>query len=174
MASLLATISLTLFLLPCAIQDWRSHHISNWFTIPAFLAAWIVALALGNLTITMAVFLGCYIAWSKRWMGAADGKLFTFVAAIAPSALGICVLLLCLTFLLLRLLRNQQAYLPATVWLWLATVLNSIIISTQIPQTELVHVWWLVALPKLFAMSLGLFNLAFLFENWASQPFLLH
>lgn len=165
MDALLAIGLLPLFLLPCAIQDWRSHQISNWLTIPAFLTAWVAAVVLGNVILTMAIFIGCYLAWSRRWMGAADGKLFTLVAAVAPPVLAISALLLGLTFLLLRLMRRQETYLPAAVWLWLASVLNAIIMSPQIAQTEPIFTWWLIGLPQLLGMSFGLFNLAFLFSQ---------
>jgi len=165
MEPLLTTIALPLYLLPCAIQDWRSHQISNWLTIPAFVAAYVVAFTLGNLPLTLAVFLGCYVAWSMQWMGAADGKLTTLVAAVAPLALITSALLLGFTFLLLRLLYKRQMPLPAAVWLWLASMINAIIVSAQVPQGELTHLSYLVALPQLLAMSTALFALAFLYAQ---------
>ena len=52
---------LALFLLPCALQDHRSRRVSNWLTLPAFFAAWPLALWLGGeerLFFTFAVFAG--------------------------------------------------------------------------------------------------------------------
>ena len=38
-----------LWLLPCAIQDRRTRHVSNWLTVPLFIVAWPVALLTGHL-----------------------------------------------------------------------------------------------------------------------------
>ena len=53
---------LTLWLLPCAIQDRRTRHVSNWLTVPLFIVAWPVALLTGHLALTCAVFVGVYVA----------------------------------------------------------------------------------------------------------------
>ena len=76
-----------LWLLPCAIQDYRTRHVSNWLTVPLFLLAWPVALLTGNLPLTFAVFVGVFVAW--RWgggLGPADGKIAVGLAGIAPPA----------------------------------------------------------------------------------------
>lgn len=119
MTSLCETVAcslLTLFLLPCAIQDWRTRRVSNWLTIPGFALAWIAALWFQNLPVTIAVFVGCYVAWQMKWMGAADGKLATLMAAVAPEAIWASGLLLGLSFLLLRLRGRQDEHLPAAAW----------------------------------------------------------
>ena len=110
------SLLLTIFLIPCAIQDWRIHRVTNWLTIPAFGLAWIAAFWLENLPLTVAVFGGCYIAWQLRWMGAADGKLATLMAAVAPGSLLVSALLLAVTFLVLRLKGQSDQQLPAAVW----------------------------------------------------------
>lgn len=66
---LYAYIALTAYLAPCAWQDWRTRKVSNWLTVPAFVAAWPLALWFSNLEWTVAVFLGCYIAWQFKGMG---------------------------------------------------------------------------------------------------------
>ena len=102
-------LALVLWLLPCALQDYRTRHISNWLTVPAFLAAWPLALWLGGgdrLLFTLAVFAGCWLAWGLRSMGAADGKIATALAGVNPPALGLGVLFLVLGFVGMRLLEG--------------------------------------------------------------------
>jgi Flp pilus assembly protein protease CpaA len=109
---------LVLFLLPCALQDYRTRRVSNWLTLPAFFAAWPLALWLGGedrLLFTFAVFAGCWLAWGMKSMGAADGKLATCLAALSPAALGLGVLLLVVGFVGLRLRRGESASLPAAM-----------------------------------------------------------
>ena len=88
---------LVLWLLPCALQDYRTRRISNWLTLPAFVLAWPVALWLGGsdrLLLTFAVFVGGWAAWQMHTMGAADGKIAVALAAVSPLALvlGVAVL----------------------------------------------------------------------------------
>ncbi len=54
---------LTLWLLPCALQDYRTRHVSNWLTVPLFLLAWSAALWLGHFPLTVATFIGVYVAY---------------------------------------------------------------------------------------------------------------
>jgi Flp pilus assembly protein protease CpaA len=118
MPSTIALPVLALFLLPCALQDHRSRRVSNWLTLPAFFAAWPLALWLGGeerLFFTFAVFAGCWLAWGMKSMGAADGKLATCMAAVSPAALGVGVLLLVVGFLGMRLWQGRSASLPAAV-----------------------------------------------------------
>ena len=110
--------ALALFLLPCALQDYHTRRVSNWLNLPAFFAAWPLALWLGGeerLFFTFAVFAGCWLAWGMKSMGAADGKLATCMAAVSPMALGVGVLLLVAGFVGMRLSRGEAASLPAAV-----------------------------------------------------------
>ncbi|HEY66626.1 MAG TPA: prepilin peptidase [Caldilineae bacterium] len=89
-----------IWLLPCAIQDWRTRHLSNWLTIPFFLAAWPVALVTERLPMTLAVFAEVYVAWAvKAGLGPANGKIAVSLAAFAPQALLMGVALQALAFL---------------------------------------------------------------------------
>ena len=92
---LLRSVLLTLWLLPCAIQDRRTRHVSNWLTVPLFVLAWPVALLMGNLPLTIATFIGVYMAfrWSGDGFGPADGKIAVGLACIAPLALYVCTAL---------------------------------------------------------------------------------
>jgi len=110
--------TLVLYLLPCAVQDYRTRHVSNWLTLPAFFAAWPLALVLGGeerFFFTFAVFAGCWLAWGMQSMGGADGKLAPLLAAVSPPALGVGVVLLLLAFLGMRLRRGEATSLPAAV-----------------------------------------------------------
>jgi Flp pilus assembly protein protease CpaA len=40
----LRAAALALWLLPCALQDYRTRHVSNWLTVPLFVLAWRIAL----------------------------------------------------------------------------------------------------------------------------------
>jgi Flp pilus assembly protein protease CpaA len=118
MSTDLLALLLVLWLLPCALQDYRTRRVANWLTVPAFFAAWPLALWLGDgerLMFTLAVFGGCWLAWGMGGMGAADGKMATLIAAVSPIALGMGVLLLVLGFVGVRLWRGQSASLPAGV-----------------------------------------------------------
>lgn len=169
MNSLLATVALTLFLLPCAIQDWRSHQISNWLTLPAFFVAWVVAFIFDNLPITMAVFLGCYVAWSIGAMGAADGKLAVLVVAVTPVALFISSLLLGFTFLLLHLLGVKNTRLPAALWFWLGTLLCALPKSVHVAGPNLFPVLAIQMLIHLLTMTTGLVALSHLWVSFSRK-----
>ena len=112
---------LVFFLLPCALQDYRARQVSNYLTLPAFFAAWPLALVLGGeerLFFTFAVFAGCWLAWGMRSMGAADSKLATCIAALSPTVLGLGGLLLVVGFVGLRLRQGEATSLPAAVGLY--------------------------------------------------------
>jgi Flp pilus assembly protein protease CpaA len=122
---LLRHVLVMLWLLPCAIQDRRTRHVSNWLTVPLFLLAWPVALLTGNPLLTLAVFVGVVVAW--RWgsgLGPADGKLVVGLAACAPLALGLGALLELIGFAVLRLRGRRNAVIPGALWLYLGSVLS--------------------------------------------------
>lgn len=113
------------WLLPCAIQDRRTRHVSNWLTVPLFLLAWPVALLTDNLLLTFAVFIGVVVAW--RWgggVGPTDGKLMVGMAALAPPALGLGALLELTAFAALRLRGRRDAVIPGALWLHLGSLLS--------------------------------------------------
>ena len=85
-------VGLPWWLLLCALQDWRRRRVSNWLTVPPFLAAGPLAFWLGGperLFLYVAVTLCVYLIWTEGGMGAADGKLAAFVAAVEPGALAL-------------------------------------------------------------------------------------
>jgi Flp pilus assembly protein protease CpaA len=120
-----------LWLLPCAIQDRRTRHVSNWLTVPLFIVAWPVALLTGHLALTFAVFVGVYVATKlEPRAGAADGKLMVGLAAFTPLALGIGVLLEAVAFIVLRVRGQRNAAIPGALWLYLGSVLGTGVWST--------------------------------------------
>ena len=127
---LLRHVLVMLWLLPCAIQDRRTRHVSNWLTVPLFLVAWPVALLTGNLLLTLAVFAGAFLVW--RWgggLGPADGKIAVGLAGIAPPALLAGVIVQGLMFLSARLRDRQPVRLPGAVGFYLGAVIATLVLA---------------------------------------------
>lgn len=122
---LFRSVLMTLWLLPCAIQDYRTRRVSNWLTIPLFLIAWPVAILTDHFPLTFAVFVGVYVASKlEPQFGAADGKLMVGLAAFAPLAIAIAVLLEAIVFILQRLRGKRSPVIPGALWLWAGTLLG--------------------------------------------------
>jgi hypothetical protein len=116
----LRAAALALWLLPCALQDYRTRRVSNWLTVPLFLLAWPVALRTGNLPLTFAVFVGVLVAW--RWgggIGPADGKIAVGLAGCVPLALLCGAIIQGLLFLYARLRAGRSVPLPGAVSFYL-------------------------------------------------------
>lgn len=114
---------LTLWLLPCALYDQRSHRVPNWLTLPALpLALWWAA-ENGTLPLALSVLAATYIAFLAGGMGGADGKMATVQAAISPAALLATGLLLVAMFITMRLSRTGQMPLPAGLWFFVGALL---------------------------------------------------
>jgi Flp pilus assembly protein protease CpaA len=119
-----------LWLLPCAIQDRRTRHVSNWLTVPLFLLAWPVALLTDHLALTFAVFVGVYVATKlEPRTGAADGKLMVGLAAFAPLALGMGVLLEVAVPAARRLRGRRDVAIPGALWLYVGSLLSALLLS---------------------------------------------
>ncbi len=122
---LLRAVLMVFWLLPCAIQDRRTRHVSNWLTVPLFFLAWPVAILTDHLALTFAVFVGVYVATKlEPHAGAADGKLMVGLAAFAPPALALGVFLEMIAFAALRLRGHRGAVIPGALWLYLGSVLS--------------------------------------------------
>ena len=120
---LFRSVLLVFWLLPCAIQDYRTRRVSNWLTIPLFLIAWPVAILSDHFPLTFAVFVGVYVASKlEPQFGAADGKLMVGLAAFAPLALAMAVLLEAIVFILQRLRGKRSPVIPGALWLWAGTL----------------------------------------------------
>ena len=130
-------VGLTLWLLPCAIQDYRTRHVSNWLTVPPFLLAWPVAVLNSTLPLTLAVFVGVYVAWALGvGLGPADGKIAVVLAAVFPLALALGFVLAMLASLILRLLGRRDAAIPGALWLYLGALLSTVV-SAILPVVAL-------------------------------------
>jgi len=132
MDHLIHPLILFMFLVSCALQDWRTNRITNWLTIPAFVLAWITAIAFNNLALAALVCFGCYAAWSCGWMGAADGKLATLLAALSPPTFFISTILLALTFLYLPAQGQTELHVPAVVWFCAGSGLYTLFVLARI------------------------------------------
>lgn len=120
---LFRSVMLVFWLLPCAIQDYRTRRVSNWLTVPLFLLAWLVALLLGNLPLTLATFIGVYVAFHMgAGLGAADGKIAVCLAGILPLALAAGAIFHGLAFLWARVRLKRQVRLPGAVGFYLGAV----------------------------------------------------
>jgi Flp pilus assembly protein protease CpaA len=128
-------VLVTLWLLPCAIQDRHTRHVSNWLTVPLFIVAWPVAILTGHFALTFAVFVGVYVATKlEPRAGAADGKLMVGLAAFAPLALGMGVLLEVAVFTALRLRGRRDVAIPGALWLYAGSVLSVLLLTAFEPQ----------------------------------------
>lgn len=119
-------VGLPWWLLLCALQDWRRRRVSNWLTVPPFLAAGPLAFWLGGperLCLYVAVTLCVYLIWTEGGMGAADGKLAAFVAAVEPGALALGLVALWAMYGATRLRQRSRApgrvSLPGAVGLYI-------------------------------------------------------
>lgn len=120
-----------LWLLPCAIQDRRTRHVSNWLTVPLFFLAWPVAILTDRLALTFAVFAGVYVATKlEPRAGAADGKLMVGMAAFAPLALGLGALLEMAVFAVLRCRKQPGSSIAGALWLYLGALSAAVALIT--------------------------------------------
>jgi hypothetical protein len=95
-----------------------------------FIMAWLVALLTSHLGLTFAVFVGIYVATNiEPCAGTADGKLMVGLAAFAPLALGIGVLLEVVAFAVLRLRGRQDAATPGALWLYVGSLLGAMLLT---------------------------------------------
>ncbi len=77
------------------------------------------------LALTFAVFIGVHVATRLGWSRAPDGKLMVGLAAFAPLALGLGVLLEAVVFIVLRRRGRRDAPLPGALWFYTGSVLSA-------------------------------------------------
>lgn len=105
---------LLVWLIVCAVQDWRQQEVSNWLTLPPFILALFHALEQGGETlaltaVTFLVFLTARAVWQAQ--GAADIKVLVVLASFWPQAL-YAALSITAAWSVLRILRRKgkEAY----------------------------------------------------------------
>jgi hypothetical protein len=106
-------------------------YVRVWLTVPLFVLAWPVALLTDNLPLTFAVFVGVFVAW--RWgggLGPADGKIAVGLAGMAPTALGIGVLLEMIAIAVLRSRGQHNDAIPGALWFFLGVAFSTVLWST--------------------------------------------
>ncbi len=83
-------VGLIWWLLCCARQDLQTRHVSNWLTVPPFLAAVPLSLyiaGMDRMVLCLLVVTCSYVIWREGSMGAADAKMAGFLAAVEPAVL---------------------------------------------------------------------------------------
>lgn len=99
---------------------------SKRLAVPLFLLTWPIEILNGHLALTFAVFVGVYVATKlEPRVGAADGKLMVGMAAFAPLALGMGVLLEVAVCVALRLHGRRAAVIRGALWLYLGASLGT-------------------------------------------------
>ncbi len=127
LALLALRVGVIWWLLLCARQDLHTRHISNWLTVPPFLAAVPLSLVLAGvdgMLFCLLVIACSYVIWRDGSLGAADAKMAGFLAAVLPDALLLAVVALWALFGVewLRSHRQQNVSLPGAVGLFIGGV----------------------------------------------------
>ena len=76
----------------------------------------------------MAVFVGCFVAWQFKGMGAADGKLATLMAAIDPATIVLSRLMLVPSFAHQWFRGQRGSALPAAVAYLVGALLMTLLV----------------------------------------------
>ena len=77
------------WLIVCALFDWKHGEVPNWLTLPGMAAGIIFAIISGGdrLIILVAAFIGLMVLFLLKSMGGADVKVLTALAGLWPAAL---------------------------------------------------------------------------------------
>ena len=139
-AQTLALLGLLAWFAPAVVQDVKTMRVSNWITVPAFFAAWPLAVWLHGgegLALTFVVFAATFAAMPVGF-GPADGKMAVATAAVG----GVAALLAALAWQLA--VFRAAAFRPA-----LAHVLGG-----YVDEKGRAHVpgapWWWLGLATVF------------------------
>jgi len=78
-----------IWLVICAIQDWRRGEVSNWLTLPAMGAGILYAVLAGGerLILCAAVLVGLMLLYFLGSLGGADVKVLVALAGLWPAAM---------------------------------------------------------------------------------------
>lgn len=119
---LLIHAALTGLLLIAARQDLRAREVSNWISLPLFLAGGLSLLARGDGLLVLLFMLFVALALVPSGYGAADGKIMAGLAGLWPGALLPSVLLMPLFDYWWR--KNRASPAPLTVSIAAAALLT--------------------------------------------------
>lgn len=113
-------LAVFVWLLICAIQDWRSREVSNWLTLPPLAFAFCLRLAgliQGSLLPLLAAPVFLLLFWQRGWIGGADAKASLALTLLDMQAFAWAWLGLGVWYLGLRLVygRKCDRRLPAFV-----------------------------------------------------------
>ncbi len=88
-------LALILWIVVCAVQDLRRWQVSNWLTVPPFVAAGMWAVWHGGATLLLfgMVTLVMLVSFWKGGAGGADGKILAVLAVFMPTGFLLAVIL---------------------------------------------------------------------------------
>ena len=120
---------LTAALIVSGVQDWRSREVSNWITIPLFIAGWVACIwrlttnFFGGAALIILMLILTALACTG-WMGGADWKVLAGLFGLWPLA-GFASLVLAGVWGLVEVARTRDRHvrIPAVTAFTLATVL---------------------------------------------------
>ncbi len=121
---------LTAVLIMSGVQDWRSREVSNWITIPLFIAGWAACVwrlstdLFGGVALIILMLILTAVALGG-WMGGADRKVLVGLFGLWPLA-GFVSLVVAGVWGLVEVIRTRDrcAHIPAVTAFALATVLT--------------------------------------------------
>ena len=107
--ALVVAALVTAWLLPAALEDYRTMRVSLKWTLPLFAVAFPAGLILGNFPFVIAMLMSFLIAYRLDLAHGADGKVAVGLAGICPLLLMAGLGVTACTFLILRLRRRDFA-----------------------------------------------------------------
>jgi Flp pilus assembly protein protease CpaA len=131
---------LFVWLLVCAIQDWRSREVSNWLTLPALALAFslrlfgIIRAPIIPLLVEAALLL---LAWHSGWIGGADVKGSLTLALLDPRYLFFAWTGNIGWYVVLRLYLYHRSDQRIPAFVGFAAGVASLLIYQTLPQREI-------------------------------------
>jgi len=86
---IIISIIVMVWLIVCALQDWKNGEVSNWLTIPAMIIGMVYAALMGSdrLLLCAAALVGLSLLYILGSLGGADVKVLIALAGLWPAAL---------------------------------------------------------------------------------------
>lgn len=121
----LMRVLLLILLGASAYQDWRTREVSNWISLPVFLAGFVGILIRRDALLAVLFVLLVGLAMIKGGYGPADGKLMAGLTGLWPTAALASVLLMPIFDLLWR--KKSETPAPLTISIAAAALLTSLV-----------------------------------------------